>query len=229
MMHTKTIKFLIAGILLLILLSTLLWHNPEHVETPARQLQDANNAQNPSTGDKYIGRATKTDRSNHDTEKKLTPSDDPEIKKITDQLKALETKRTSLCRREENDKRILFEYLIKRPSSEEVKEIKNLISQVNGLTQNQDFQDITWKQQLTNDYLPPPDFEHLIIGIVYTKNNRRGDFSVQGVPFGNLIMRNGNAPFSKDGLAHLIYHKVGFKFGTNWRYSHLLNSEPEKL
>lgn len=216
-----------AVVSVLLFLCILLWNRLDKPSAFFEQKIRSNSQKEAPGFDARRDRSTKTIRSNHVAKTPLTPPDDPHIKKITDQLKVLEGKRTAFCRREENDSRILFEYLIKQPSPEEAKEINKLISQASGLTQDQNLQTLTWKQQLSYDYLPSAEFENFIVGIVYTKSNRRGDYSVQGVPFGKLIMRNGIAPFSEDGLAHLIYHNIGFKFDSSWRYSHLLNSEPE--
>ena len=58
---------------------------------------------------------------------KLVPADDPAVKEIVDQLKALESRRVSYCREVESDSKILHNFVVDSPSESESQAIQKLI------------------------------------------------------------------------------------------------------
>jgi hypothetical protein len=166
-------------------LCILIWNNPDQSNNFSQQNTHSSRQTRARDSEAFRERSTKTNRPEHLAKTPLTPDDDPGIKTIIDQLKDLEQKRTDFCRREESDSEVFFEYLVKGPDPEEVKEINKLISNAVGLTQDQNKQTLTWKQRLSNDFLPSPEFEYCIVGIVYKKTADRVVIPYQGSRMGN--------------------------------------------
>lgn len=170
-------------------------------------------------------RETKPHRGPNETV--ITPPDSPEIKRVTDQLKTLEEKRSKYCRRLEDDDKVVIEYLVKRPSPEEEEAIKKLISQAGGNTLDSNGKPIAWKQWLAAQYLPSPDLEYTVVSLRYPKNGRKARYFVSGIPTGKLTMRGGDAPMSSDGGLHTVFPDVVIEpDDANWRYSHLPAAAP---
>jgi hypothetical protein len=154
----------------------------------------------------------------------VTPANDPELEPVLSRLKLLERDRYTFCREWENEEEIVNEFILKKPTEAELKEINETISAAKGLTFNEDHFVVSWQQNLRDDFLfSSNESDQFIVSITFEKNSKRGHYAIVGVPKGGLEMRKGNAPF----CANPIFLKagVGFSFGPDWRFSHLLHLE----
>ena len=156
---------------------------------------------------------------------KLVPADDPAVKEIVDQLKALESRRVSYCREVESDSKILHNFVVDSPSESESQAIQKLIQSLKGLTRDKDGRVISWQTYLRDEFLFPEEFKKCIISVEFIKESRGGYYTVTGLHEGKLMMREGNAPVSSDGVVNYIVSSVRFSYDTSWRFSHLLELE----
>jgi hypothetical protein len=102
--------------------------------------------------------------------------------------------------------------------------MNEMISSAKGLTLNDDQFVVSWQQKSREDFLfSSKESDQFIVSITFDKKSKRGHYAIVGAPKGELEMRDGNAPF----CANPIFLKagVGFSFGPDWRFSHLLDLE----
>lgn len=151
---------------------------------------------------------------------KLTPESDPTILAITNDLKALERRRTKFYREIENEGRILQNFVIAYPSHDEAEEIKRMLFQAKGLTNDEEGKLVSWQERLGRLFLWPEEFKHCIVTTTQDKKTGRGRCTILGVREGNLLIRDGNAPMPADGAINVLYSTT-FSFDSNWRFSHL--------
>lgn len=154
----------------------------------------------------------------------VTPANDPRLEPILSRLRLLERNRYTFCREWENEEEIVNEFILKKPTEAELKELNETISDAKGFTFDDDHFVVSWQQKMREDFLfSSNESDQFIVSITFKKSSKRGHYAIVGVPKGGLEMRNGNAPF----CAKPIFLKagVGFSFGPDWRFSHLLDLE----
>ncbi len=154
----------------------------------------------------------------------LTPPSDSVVASVIAELKRLELERTEFCRELENEERILQEFVMQYPSLDEAELIRRHISRVKGLTRDGDGTLVSWQELLTRRYLWHPRFENCIVTTIHRKQSRRGEYTVLGVPTGQLKLREGNAPISADGGIYFLYSSSFPEDDSAWRFSHLFES-----
>ena len=189
------------------------WPAPASVSDPERQAESA-------TGDHPEMRSNRSDSRTSSKDYKLTSESDPTILAITNELKALESRRTKFCREIENETRIMQNFIIAYPSREEAEKIRRMLFRAKGLTKDEDGKLVTWQERLGRLFLWPEEFKDCIVTTIQDKETGRGRCTILGVREGNLLMREGNAPMPADGAINVLYSTT-VSFDTNWRFSHL--------
>lgn len=183
-------------------------------ESDSNAKQDANNDKNSRS------RSNKTS----DDSPEITPANDPKIEPILTKLKTFERNRYVFCREWESEKEIVNEFILRKSSEAELREINEIISGAKGLTFNDDHFVVSWQQKLREQFLfSSEESDQFIVSITFKKDSKRGHYAIVGVPKGELQMRNGNAPFCANPI--LLKAGVGFSFGPDWRFSHLIELE----
>jgi hypothetical protein len=194
-------------------LATEHWPAPAAVSDPERQTESAI-GDHPEMGSRQSASA------NGAKDYQLTPESDPTILAITNDLKALESRRTKFCREIENETRILQNFVIAYPTPEEAEDIRRMLFRAKGLTKDEDGKLVTWQERLGRLFLWPEEFKDCIVTTIQDKKTGRGRCTILGVREGNLLMREGNAPMPADGAINVLY-SISFSFDSNWRFSHL--------
>lgn len=215
----SAMKTITAVVSLVIVLAAGAWIAKEHWPAPVsvsdRERQTASaSGDHPEKG--FRQSASVTTSKNY----QLTPESDPTILVITNELKALESRRTKFCREIENESRFLQNFVIAYPSREEAEEIRRMLFRAKGLTKDEDGKLVTWQERLGRLFLWPEEFKDCIVTTIQDKKTGRGRCTILGVREGNLLMREGNAPMPADGAINVLY-SISFSFDSNWRFSHL--------
>ena len=115
----------------------------------------------------------------------VTPASDPKLEPILTKLRLLERNRYTFCREWESDDEIVNEFILKKPSQAELKEINEIISDARGLTFDDDHFVVSWQQKLREDFLfSNNDCDQFIVSITFGKKSNRGHYAILGVPEG---------------------------------------------
>lgn len=155
----------------------------------------------------------------------ILAADSPDIAPILEKLKALERHRFTFCREVEREDKITNEFLLSKQSEEDSKIMQEWISKAKGYTRDPGGGVIPWQEKLRKDYIMAPEYETFIISISYDKKTQRGEYDILGVPKGELVMREGNAP-APSKMVHFVRPSAGFSYDSNWRFSELIKLDP---
>jgi len=151
---------------------------------------------------------------------------DPELLRSTESLlKRSELKRFKFDRKLENDKRVLFEFLIEAPTGDDLIEVNRNISKVKGMTTDSNAKPIEWRQLLAEQYSNSLGFRYQVVTVTFPKDSTSPHYSVLGVRDGNLKTRDGGGAFPIDGKMNVLAFEVTFDPNSVWRYSHLFEEE----